>query len=207
MESVDIKKFEGFSREELSEFAKKSREFRQRFITLEVDKIIDQKKHEEYPELLGVHHYPELKEIEFLTKEQLVQLDNEIAYNRGVHVTFHLKSDIEWDLHEKVYDFLVSKGILIKEIHLDCNCGRSSWISRSFDEKYKEQWLEDFKKSNEEYEAVGLLEKGEFEFFGYCEECEEYYEFGELTKEFIENLHFNHHYVKIKERNKQWDNI
>lgn len=209
MNSIDINQFEQFTRKQLLDFVNKSREFKQRFITLEVDKIIEKKKFEEYPELLGVHHYPELKEIDFLSQEQLIELDKELAHNRGVNanVSFKLKSYIHWDLHDKVYDFLIEKGIIKKEIHVECSCGRSEWLSRAFDEKFKEQWIEDLKKSNSECEAVGLLTQREFEFFGYCEECEEYYEFGNLDDDFIKDLSFHHFYVKIKERDKRWDNI
>lgn len=205
MNSIDITKLEEFNREELSEFAKALRSSKQRYMALEVDKIIEQKKNEEYPELLGVHHYPELKEIDFLSQEQLIELDNQLASNRGKNTSFSLKSDIHWDLHEKVYDFLVDKGILMKEIHLECGCGNREWLSKSFDEKLKEQWIEDLKKSNDECEPVGLLT--EYEFFGYCEECEEYYELGDLSEQFFENLHFHHFYVKIKERDKRWDSL
>src|SRR5690606_23399074 len=99
------------------------------------------------------------------------------------------------------------KGIIKKEIHVVCSCGRSEWLSRAFDEKSKEQWIEDLKKSNSECEAVGLLTQRECECFGYCEEGEEYYELSNLDEEFINDLHFHHFYVKIKERDKRWDNI
>lgn len=208
MNSVNISDFEQFSRDELSAFVNASREFSRRFITMEVDKIIERKKHEEYPELLGVHHYPELKEIDFLTEEQLIKLDEELALNRGLNTSFSLKSYIHWDLHDKVYDFLIRKGILIRKIHLECDCGERSWLSKAFDDKYKEQWITDLKKSNSECEAVGLLTKEEFRYFGYCNECDSYeHELGELKDEFFENLNFHHFYVKVKERDKRWDSI
>src|SRR5690606_12633111 len=112
MNSIDINQFEQFTRKQLLDFVNKSREFKQRFISLEVDKIIEKKKYEKYTELLGVHHYPELKEIDFLSQEQLIEVDKELAHNRGANVSFSLKSYIHWDLYDKVYDFLIEKGII-----------------------------------------------------------------------------------------------
>lgn len=206
MDSIDINEFEHFSRKELVDFNKEMRDIKERYITLEVDKIIERKKHEEYPELLGVHHYPELKEINFLTEAQKKQLDDELARNRGSHTSFSLKNYIHWDMHNQVYEFLIEKGILIRKIHLECSCG--SWLSRAFDEKFKEQWIEDLKQSNAALEEVGLLESDEFSYFGYCDECEDDSGYlGELNDEFFENIRFDHHYVKIKERDKHWDNL
>ena len=209
LDSINLEDLNKFSRRELIEFLDEINDIKERLITLDVRKLIEQKKLEEYPELLGVHHYPELNEIKFLTEDLLIKLDEELARNRGNHTNFRiLSSDIHWELHEKVYEFLVDKGILIKKIHLVCPCGESEWLSRDFDEKYKEQWIADLKASNKACDDVGLLKRDEFRYFGYCEEChsEKYY-LGELTEEFFDNLYFDHFYVKVKERVKKWDNV
>lgn len=208
--AVDLAEMEQFNREQLTAFNKAYHETNARYITSEINYIIQRKKNEEYPELLGVHHYPELKEIDFLTENQLIKLDNQLAQNGGEHTSFSLKSEIaHWNLHEKIYAVLMEKGILIRKIYLQCTCDNGgSWLSKAFDEKYKDQWVADLKKSNEECEEVGLLTQEAFRYFGYCDECDNYeYSLGDIKPEYLKNLSFHHFYVKVKEREKKWDMV
>lgn len=210
MNAVDLQELEQFSREELTAFTKAYHETSGRYIISEVNNIIKRKKQEEYPELLGVHHYPELKDIDFLTEEQLIKLDNHLAKNRGTHTSFSLLGDIvHWNMHEKIYEWLLEKGILIRKIHLKCSCDAGgSWLSKAFDETYKEQWIADLKKSNEEFEPIGLLTQDEFRYFGYCDECDNNeYSLGDIPHSFLEKLQFHHFYVKVKDRNTSLDHV
>jgi len=77
LKEININEFKQFSREELIEFKNElSSYFSFRYLTSEINDIIEDKKLQEYPELLGVHHYPEIKELDYISEEDKIKLDN-----------------------------------------------------------------------------------------------------------------------------------
>lgn len=86
---------------------------------MEISEIIDRKKKEEYPELLGVHHYPKIKKIDFLSEEDKISLDNYIVsigcsryLYKGSNAWYTLTKKWNEDIQEKVLQFLVDEGII-----------------------------------------------------------------------------------------------
>lgn len=86
---IDNSIFEASSRAELMEFQKElSKNNSFRHLCWDIDKIINLKKIEEYPELLGVHHYPEIKELDCISEEDKINLDNflvGLGFNAYIH--------------------------------------------------------------------------------------------------------------------------
>lgn len=69
LREINVKDFEQYDRATLKEFNEELRKHTNfRILSLEISEIIDRKKKEEYPKLLGVHHYPEIKKIDFLSE-------------------------------------------------------------------------------------------------------------------------------------------
>jgi len=217
--SIDTDIFNKFTRQELIEFEKELRSSGKfKYISLDVNKIIEQKKLEEYPELLGVHHYPEIKEIDFLSKEQKVELD-EYLYKIGVNKYAYPASPLwrelfgKWDneIRMSVLQFLENKQIIERyyDIYICDNCDESTGFS------YKElsQFIEYFiikeninnNLSDEEINKYYITEEL-LNYKGCCQECGNDKQFTkeELINE-IAQTH-NRFYKIIKPRDKTYDN-
>lgn len=120
LDEIPTEELEKYSRSELKEFQKELQKLSYpRALPLEVDKIINEKKIKEFPELLGVHHYPIIKELTCLSDEDKINLDKHlytIGFNRIIQ-----KGSLTWEaltkywtveVQEKVLQFLVEQGIL-----------------------------------------------------------------------------------------------
>ena len=77
LKEININEFKQFTRGELTEFTKiLPSYFDFRYLTSEINDIINNKKLQEYPELLGVHHYPEIKELDYISEEDKIFILN-----------------------------------------------------------------------------------------------------------------------------------
>lgn len=115
----------------------------------EIINIKEQKKLEEYPEILDVHYYPEIKEIDFLTKDEKINLD--IILQKAYSVRGNYGAIIS-DLDDKIKYFLISKNILRKQYIFHCTCDGDECfdkvITQEYFDKLKIYWEKE--RNNEE---------------------------------------------------------
>jgi len=122
LKEININEFKQFTREELTQFKNELPScFSFRYLTSEINDIIEEKKLQEYPELLGVHHYPEIKELNCISEEDKIKLDNflvEWRLHSYLHKYTHKLREMSKNWSDKIIneilEFLVSKEILKK---------------------------------------------------------------------------------------------
>ena len=120
LKEININEFKQFTREELTQFKNELPScFSFRYLTSEINDIIEEKKLQEYPELLGVHHYPEIKELNCISEEDKIKLDNflvEWRLHSYLHKYTHKLREMSKNWSDKIIneilEFLVSKQIL-----------------------------------------------------------------------------------------------
>ena len=223
LKEINIKDFKQFTRDELIQFKKELPSyFSFRYLTSEINDIIEKKKLQEYPELLGVHHYPEIKELTCISEEDKIKLDNflvEWGLNSYLHEhTSKFKELFKYwskEITNKVFDFLVDKNILKRYYKLYICCDYII-IDKEKINKYL-RYFELNKKLNEistneklfNWDIESEWDKLERElnyFYEYCPEC---YEEIRIKEELImETINKPSYFYKvIKERDKTYDKL
>ncbi len=114
----------------------------------EVNDFLKRKKEREYPEILGVHYFPEIKEINWLSEEEKIELDCELARNKYKAKLFNYD--------KKVIDFLIEKEIVEKQYIFAChhNCW-SKIISEDKFNLFKKYWENPNSLTEEECKKIG----------------------------------------------------
>ncbi len=141
----------------------------------ELVKIMNNKKIKEYPQILDVHYYPEINEIELLTKEEKIKLDILI---KDVSMKPRDKYRIS-ELDNKLINSLCSKGILEKRYSFSCHCNSiecdTEYITEmrkkafynyhkfDYESATNEEIAEHEDKFNEGYFEVGCWNDGGYE--------------------------------------------
>lgn len=136
--------------------------------------FLEYKKLREYPEIIGVHYFSEIKEIDWLTEEEKVNLDYILMERQNY-------SEV-WRYDDKTIEFLMENKIIEKYYVFTCvhDCWKK-YVSENRFNKLKKYW------GNEE------LTEEEIEDCNYrciwidCEYDEGAYEISSL-KEFEENI-------------------
>ncbi len=116
----------------------------------ELEKIMDNKKIEEYPKILGVHYYPIIKEMDFISEERKIELDRFIE---GCNRRASLKRDISIELNSEEIKFLVDNEILEPIYSFYCNCCGNcepELITQSQKDKFYEYHNFDYKNKTKE---------------------------------------------------------
>ena len=218
LKEININEFKQFTREELTEFTKILPSlFSFRYLTAEINDIIEDKKKQEYPELLDVHHYPEIKELDYISEEDKIKLDNFLV-EWGFHSYLHeytpklIKIFKNWSNKivnlNKILEFLTSKQILERYYKMYICC---DYII--VDEEKMNKYLRYFKlyKNNDELSEKEWQEfdklQNELNYnFEYCSECDDEIE---ITEEMIMDTINKPSYLYkiIKERNKTYDKL
>ena len=215
LKDINTELFKNFSREELIEFKNSLKLVTShRYISTDVDKIINEKKIQEYPELLGVHHYPEIKELDCISEEDKIKLDNYILHlglssyiQKGSNKWFELSKNWEKGIQEKVIKFLEDNKIVEKyyKITFCCESETFSQIKLNnylfYFELKRNEYI-----SKEDYIKYGdLLESIKYDLERTCGECDkEFIIEEEMLLEAIENSSYNI-YKLVKERDKTYD--
>ena len=217
LKEININEFKQFSREELTEFTKILPSlFSFRYLTAEINQIIENKKIQEYPELLGVHHYPEIKELDYISEEDKIKLDNFLVewefgsylyeYTPKLTGLFKNWSNEIVNLNN-ILDFLKSKQILERyyKMYICCNYiivdeDKINDYLRLF-ELYKKKDLSEEKL--EEYDKLQIKVNYLYE---YCPECDNEIK---ITEEMIMDTINKPSYLYkiIKERDKSYDKL
>lgn len=135
---IDLAEVETLSYQEVKELLTiVGARFTDKNVLIDIKKIALKKKAEIYPEILGVHYFPELKEIDWLSETEKVKLDR-LLENRLT------KSSQIQELGEKTIRFLIDKKILEKRYVLECHCGSFDCYERIITEdrlnKFKQYW-------------------------------------------------------------------
>jgi len=217
LNTININDFKQYSREELTKFAKELPSyFSFRYLTSEINEIIEEKKLQEYPELLGVHHYPEIKELNFISEEDKIKLDDflvEWGWNSYLHEYTpkfrNIFKEYKLEIVNKILDFLVSKQILDKYYKMYICC---DYII--VDEEKINKYLRAFElneridlSEEEREEHCELYNRLDYlNFVDFCPECDNEVE---ITKELIMETVNNPSYLYkiIKQRDKTYDNV
>lgn len=212
---LDDATFENATREELTEFVRELRNQDSfRYLTLDVDKIIGAKKVQEYPELLGVHHYPEIKELTCISEEDKVTLDKylvSLGFNSYIHKYSHAWREVsrKWadDVQIEVFNFLVDKGIVDLFYRVEL-CHMKFTISKEKLAQYFEYFdLKDKKRKTEEDWDRYYEVQEDLELPSCCFDCDEEVE---MTREILieaQNSPGCYVYKVKKERDKSLDNV
>lgn len=104
-------------------------------------KIVDDKKIKEYPEIMDVHYYPIIKDIDFLDNDEKIALDKLI---KNSYRNRRCAADIE-TLNEDTINFLIDNDILEKRYIFHCDCGSfdcdDKVITQERFDRLKEYWI------------------------------------------------------------------
>lgn len=223
---LDINSFKDFNREELKEFYNALRDNdRQRYLSLEIHKLMEEKKKEEFPQLLKVHNYPMLNEIDFLNEEKKVELDR-VLLSFGKNSYFGVINrrwfdfiegfDNKDEMAEKILKFLLDKNMISRSFEIETCCDRAVVTYEQLENiiRYKELLLKENKTNNDYYEIEELKMNMPYNIYfledgiQYCQECDEEVDISlEEYKEML-NSKLNNCYCKlIVDRDTKYDNL
>lgn len=201
LDSVGVDDFNQFTRKELEIFLELFEGLKLNNIGMEIRNLIKQKKVEEFPELLGVRHYPIIKEMEILSEDEKVKLDKHLAMLKYGNYVFSLyRSGYPYTKEMIVIDWLMERGVIEKCSALLCpGCGGDAvtgYMNKE-DENKLVHALKMYKEERTEVEGFELYE-------GYCNECGEDIEVDEIN---LNNLRYSYRYKLIMERDTSLDNV
>lgn len=169
----------------------------------ELKEIMNEKKEKEYPQILGVHYFPDLLKIELLSDERKIKIDKIL---RDAYDKFYKRRELHY-LGEDVLNSLIDVGILEKEYLLGCKCGSSECsytiLSDSELSGYKNYW-------EKELEDESNLTKEDDDKFNYgCIEIGCWNDIEEITslEEFNNYENKKIQYKFIKKPNLELENI
>lgn len=185
VESIDLGELEtNYSRKELEEFKKELSELKPRSLTYEIGQLTQKMKEAEFPQLLGVHHFPILNKINFLTVEQKIELDKFLLKHRvGNFVSglWHITRNEK--VRKQLEEWLLENEVTEKTHVVLCPGCYDGHNSKMLVEKEKtelENMFEKF-KSTLDYELQEELETKYGLSYG-CMECDGIYEIENLKK-------------------------
>lgn len=142
LKTVDISELkQQYTRKELITLSESIRTSDLRSLWHEIYKLTEQLKLEEFPELLGVYRFPILKEIDFMTEEEKIELDKKlVGFNVGHYLPYLGRYTNE---HKKLEQFLLENNVVEKQYVVTCPCcGGNEWLSNTLDTKTKEAFDE-----------------------------------------------------------------
>ncbi|MGF7535342.1 hypothetical protein AAGG74_16960 [Bacillus mexicanus] len=199
VESINIEELgKKYTREELKTLEDELKKINLESIKYELSNVIEKKKKEEYPELQGVHHYPVIKELDFLTENEKVLLDKHLLMIRKGNIIGGLTRKMHYGKVGKVENFLIEKGIAEPEYIAICpSCGRGT-VSGMLSDKEKNELEEIIKDVNNPRREVIMENTLNYT----CQECEEFEEV-----EGIKELQFKRTCRLVAERDKSLDNV
>jgi hypothetical protein len=195
-----------FSRAELKELVDKLNTVRVYSLTSDIIDLIRQKRLEEYPQLLDVHNFPILNEIDFITKEEKIELDKYLVKLRvGNYCSGLWRAIKHRTKQEQVEKWLCDHGILEKKYFLMCPACWEGHMTKALSVDEKESVIhafEQYKNESEDYSEYMKTINDVVHFD--CMECEEY---SEIEDFFNHSLKWNEVLVMKSERDKRLDNV
>ncbi|MBT3123271.1 MULTISPECIES: hypothetical protein [Bacillus] len=206
LNSIDLSQLcSMYSRKELQELKDTLHKIDIRSLPYELRTKIDEMKHREYPQLLGVYRYPVINEIDFLSDQEKTDLDKHLGRLRVNDPVLGLWRAIRvQEMQTKALDWLADRGVLTRVYEVLCPDCLGEPVSRrlSADEKLKlEKEFTEYKKSGTDKDYHKLQKIINLN----CRECEE--EEDELNFLHVENLEFKIEYRLRIERDKSLDYV
>lgn len=133
---IDFVEINKMSYQEVKEILYKLQFYAKKNIISKLTEIKNNKKAELYPEINDAHYYPEIKEMEWLSKEERINLDKLLRSKRI--------NSIEMQIDKKSIKFLLDKKILEKTYVFKCchdswDCGEKV-ITEEYLNGLKEYW-------------------------------------------------------------------
>lgn len=125
----------------------------------ELKEIMEIKKSLEYPEITGIHYYPIIKTIDFITEKEKIELDILIKdANKNRKVLRKIR-----DLDERVLNFLIDKDIIEKVYIFHCECESDE----CYDTEITQEQFDTFKDYWERLKIEGGTTKEEDKYMNY----------------------------------------
>ncbi|WP_121616595.1 hypothetical protein [Virgibacillus halodenitrificans] len=198
LENIDLNSLRNnFSRQELNDFKNKLYDIKIRSLPYEISNMTKEMKEEEYPELLGIHHYPILKEIDFLTEKEKMDLDNFLVKfipNRDFVQTFWkvVKSPKKTELLKK---YLIEKGVVEERYVVKCPNCHQGHLSKMMSNEKKEELKTLLHNKATYYKLEPYLNF-------ICDDC-----FDELDPYEIDEFSMQTYLILVMERDKSLDHV
>lgn len=105
-----------------------------------LEEILKEKKIKEYPEVLDVHYYPVIKNIDFLSDNEKIDLDKTI---KNAYLIRLSRGKLN-ELNNKILHFLLTNKIIERQYIFHCSCGDDECydevITESLFDKLKDYW-------------------------------------------------------------------
>lgn len=201
LRSIDIEELrKQHTRQELNTLAGQVSNFDLRSISFEIRKMTEEMKKEEYPELLGVHRFPILRDITFLTEEQKIELDKFLVQFRvGNYVSGFWRVTKNQKQADQILMFLLQHDVVEKKYYGLCPRCRDGYLTSLLGEKEKDQISHalSLEHDNEErYDTLSAM------LDGYCSECDY-----EPDIEALERLEYKTVFRMVMGRDKSLDNV
>lgn len=200
LQSIDLANLKkNYSRQELKEFTKELYSVKHRSVAYEVNQMIDEMKKEEYPELLGVHHYPVIRKIDFLSEDKKKELDEFLVrFRKGNYLSGFWRIVRDQKVEKQIESFLIENGVLEPKYAIYCpHC--ADHILTSYMNKEEKEELD--KLVNQPF-SWDKFEELEEKMEGFCMECEE-----EINLEKMEKFHWKEVLQMVVERDKSLDHV
>ena len=192
-----------FTRQEIEALTKMLREINTQSVTLELAKLTEEMKREEYPQLNSVHHFPIINEMSSLSQIEKEKLDEYLVMlNKGnIIYSLHLKfapglnnGRVENELVEKE----LAERVYVAKCPYSCQGNVSIFLNQVEKDAFTAE-VEQYQENGDTTAGEDAIERLQS---GYCHDCEESLELDDLpTITFQHNLRF------IGDRDRSLDNV
>ncbi|WCF11710.1 hypothetical protein NDS46_30660 (plasmid) [Paenibacillus thiaminolyticus] len=203
---IDINELEKLSRSELMDLKKELFEIKHRNIQYEIAQIIERKKQEEFPQLLGVHRYPELNEITFLSDEMKLKLDKHLAAIPVGRLIFRLSTfAVTGEKLQRLEKFLLDHGIAERCYSVRCPYCLEGSLSKTTLNSDEYGRLKKDLSAVSEYDDIDELNiKFAKRLRQYCTDCDSEIDLIDLKNR---DNHIFKHLKLIKNRDTTYENL
>lgn len=176
LNSIDLSQLcSMYSRKELQELKDTLHKIDIRSLPYELRTKIDEMKHREFPQLLGVYRYPVINEIDFLSDQEKIDLDKHLGRFRvGDSISSLWLPVKNKGMGVRVIDWLVDNGVIDRFYVVLCpNCFRGS-VTKLFSENDRNELSKAFVEYQKSTGGRDCLLKKFMDLnYGECVECEE----------------------------------
>lgn len=203
LEGIDLDKMkQEHTRLELKKFSRDLYNLKVRSLAYEVRKIVDEMKIKEFPQLLGVHHFPIINNVDFLTENEKIELDKFLVKHRvGDYVggLWHITRNES--KRKQLEEWLFQNGVIEEVYAVLCSHCHNGHISKILTHEEKSQLEINFKRYKEtaDYNDYEKIERV-IEYI--CMECDH-----ETEIDYISELHYKELYKMKLERDTSLDNV
>ncbi|MBP1308796.1 hypothetical protein JOD82_001816 [Paenibacillus sp. 1182] len=204
LDGINMEELKSLSREDLSTLKKQLHEVNHRNLPYEIGKIIAKKKEDEFPQILGIHHYPELQEITFLNEATKLEIDKHlISFRVGQYLNSFYRFISSSEKVLMLEDFLVDKGIVEQMFIVKCPCCTHGHLSEPLTTEVWDALKKRIQSMEDEEDFDSLTDEGFLE--SYCMECDDEIDLSLLKNE--KRIVVKKALKLIKSRDTTYDNV